>query len=92
MENQSNWKTPLGLAALILIFSIAWSQSFFGVKMNALSIGVALLIESLISLGLAICILIFSSQKSRYKQVGLRLLLLSGLSLLISFGFCASQM
>jgi hypothetical protein len=84
MENQNGWKRPLlvagiGLAAMFL-YALIGTQG----HLDAITLGVVFLIQSLLSFFIAIGQLI----STRYNKDGLKQMLIAGVLLLISFGVC----
>jgi hypothetical protein len=85
MENQNSWKRPLiiagiGLAAMFL-YALIGTQG----HLDAITLGVVFLIQSLLSFFIAIGQLV----SSNYKKDGTKNMLIAGVLLLISFGVCS---
>jgi VIT1/CCC1 family predicted Fe2+/Mn2+ transporter len=83
MENQNGWKRPLMIAGIGLIALFIYA--FIGSDLDALTVGVVFLIQSILSFFIAIGQLI----SKNYKKDGLKQMLISGILLLISFGVCS---
>jgi hypothetical protein len=85
MDNQNSWKNPLLIAGIgliaILIYALVGTQG----QLDAITLGIVFLIQSLLSFFLAISQLI----SKNYKKDGLKQLLISGILLLIGFGVCS---
>jgi hypothetical protein len=85
MENQNGWKRPLmvagiGLAAMFL-YALIGTQG----HLDAITLGVVFLLQSLLSFFIAIGQLV----SSNYKKDGTKNMLIAGVLLLISFGVCS---
>jgi hypothetical protein len=85
MENQNGWKNPLMVAGIGIVALLLFTLVGVNGKLDALTIGVVFLIQSILSFFIAIGQLI----SKNYKKDGLKQMLISGILLLISFGVCS---
>jgi VIT1/CCC1 family predicted Fe2+/Mn2+ transporter len=85
MENQNGWKRPLMVAGISI--GVIFLYTLIGVsgKLDAFTLGIVFLIQSLFSFFIAIGQLI----SKNYKHDGLKQMLIAGVLLLISFGVCS---
>jgi ABC-type transport system involved in multi-copper enzyme maturation permease subunit len=85
MDNKNSWKNPLLIAGIgliaILIYALVGTQG----HLDAITLGVVFLIQSLLSFFLAVGQLI----STRFKKDGLKQMLIAGVLLLIGFGVCS---
>jgi hypothetical protein len=85
MEYQNGWKRPLMVVGIGLIAIFIYALVGMNGKLDALTVGVVFLIQSILSFFIAIGQLI----SKNYKKDGLKQMLISGILLLISFGVCS---
>jgi uncharacterized membrane protein (GlpM family) len=85
MENQNGWKRPLMVAGIGLVVIFLYVLVGVSGKLDALTLGIVFLIQSLISFFIALGQL-FST---RYNKDGLKQMLIAGILLLIGFGVCS---
>lgn len=85
MENQNGWKRSLLIAGIGLLAMFLYALVGTQGHLDAITLGVVFLIQSLLSFFIAIGQII----STRFKKDGLKQMLIAGVLLLISFGVCS---
>jgi uncharacterized membrane protein YczE len=89
MENQNSWKKPLILFGIIFIALLIFTLVAFEGQFHPIALGYIFLIQALIGFVIGLVRSLSRKSDSDTEAYGQKLLLLSMVCLLISFGVCS---